>query len=66
MLPFVQARDHCNLEHVVSLWRTLSLQLAKQHTIAEHVSDTIVEYLIANFVSNCYVAKFAEIFGALT
>ena len=40
VLLSVQARDHCNLEHVVSLWRTLSLELAKQHTIAEHVSDT--------------------------
>jgi len=39
------------LEHVISLWRTLSLELAKQHMIAEHepfesISDDFLEDFI--------------------
>ncbi len=33
----IQADESCNLEHIVSLWTTLSVQLAKQHTLTDQV-----------------------------
>ena len=32
-----QASEHCHLSHVLSLWETLSVELAKRHTMASQV-----------------------------
>ena len=33
----LQAKEHCNLEHIMSLWQTLSVGLAKGITLSEQV-----------------------------
>ena len=34
-----QAREHCTLGHTLSLWETLSVELARRFVLSGHVSD---------------------------
>ena len=34
---YMQASEHCQLKHVLSLWETLSVELAKKHTLIKQV-----------------------------
>ena len=34
---FLQAKEHCNLEHILSLWQTLSVGLARTITLSGQV-----------------------------
>ena len=45
---FVQAKEHCNLGHVLSLWKTLSVALARTTILNDqvaiiHVNDSVSE-----------------------
>ena len=39
----IQAREYCCLGHILSLWETISVELAKQLYLAEQVRPSLIQ-----------------------